>query len=293
MIWKHKYAEKISKETNTNIFRSLEIEQYLQKTLRDNGFDLQNYQINFLNSIVHILLSVCKIKQNKATFIKKTKIIKKLENIYLKQKFFKKLSAKKEYIPTFNFCKNYRLQMQENKLKTLTLNSLSNKILKNLKLFTKNKQNIYVTMKEINYVNDNKNAKQILKTLYKFKKTPFFKDGTKVLIPLVTQSNSAKLFGKFMANHLKIVKQQNFFLNFLKESLRLFIYQKFSKLQGIKIVLNGRINNSDRSRNYKIKIGKISLISQNAKINYSESTTYTQNGTIGVKIWTSQKQKIN
>jgi Ribosomal protein S3, C-terminal domain len=293
MLWKHKYIEKISKETNTNIFRSLEIEQYLQKTLRDNGFDLQNYQINFLNSIVHIVLSVCKIRQNKTTFIKKTKIIKKLENIHLKQKFFKKLSAKKRYIPTFKFCKNYRLQMQENKLKTLTLNSLSDKILKNLKLFTKNKQNIYVTMKEINYVNDNKNAKQILKTLYKFEKAPFFKDGTKILIPLVTHSNSAELFGKFMANHLKIVKQQNFFLNFLKESLRLFIFQKFSKLQGIKIVLNGRINNSDRSRNYKIKVGKITLISQDSKINYAESTTYTQNGTIGIKIWTSQKQKIN
>jgi hypothetical protein len=92
MLWKHKYVEKISKETNTNIFRSLEIEQYLQKTLRDNGFDLQNYQINFLNSMVHILLSVCKIKQNKPTFVKKPKSIKKLENIYLKQKFFKKLT---------------------------------------------------------------------------------------------------------------------------------------------------------------------------------------------------------
>jgi Ribosomal protein S3, C-terminal domain len=285
MLWKHKYVEKISKETNTNIFRNLEIEQYLQKTLRDNGFDLQNYQINFLNSIVHILLLVCKIKQNKSTFVKR------LENAHFKKKFFKELPAKKIYMPTFKFCKNYRLHMQKSKLKTLTLNSLSDKILKNLKLFTKNKQNIYITMKEINYVNDNENAKQVLKTLYKFEKTPFFKDGTKVLIPLVTQSNSARLFGKFVAKHLKKVKQQNFFLNFLKESLKLFLYQEFSKLQGIKIVLNGRINNSDRSRNYKIKIGKISLISQNSKINYAESTTYTQNGTIGIKIWTARKKK--
>lgn len=290
MLWKHKYFEKISKETNTNIFRSLEIEQYLQKTLRNHGFEIQNYQINFSSSIIHLLLSVCKIKQNKTAFIKKTKDIEKLDNIYFKQNSLKKLITQKKYMPTFKFCTNYRQKLQKNELKTLTLNSLSNKILKNLKLFTKNKQNIYLTIKEINYVNDNKNAKQVLKTLYKFEKTPFFKESTKILIPFVTQSNPTKLFGKFISTHLKIVKQQNFFLNFLKESLKLFIYQKFSKLQGIKIILNGRINNSDRSRNYKIKIGKISLISQNSKINYSESTTYTQNGTIGVKIWTSSRK---
>lgn len=290
MLWKHKYFEKISKETNTNIFRSLEIEQYLQKTLRNHGFEIQNYQINFSNSIIHLLLSACKIKQNKTTFIKKTKDFKKLDNIYFKQNSLKKLITQKKYMPTFKFCTNYRQQLQKNELKVITLNSLSDKILKNLKVFTKNKQNIYLTIREINYVNDNKNAKQVLKTLFKFEKTPFFKDSAKILIPFVTQSNSTKLFGKFISTHLKIVKQQNFFLNFLKESLKLFIYQKFSKLQGIKIILNGRINNSDRSRNYKIKIGKISLISQNSKINYSESTAYTQNGTIGVKIWTSSRK---
>lgn len=290
MLWKHKYFEKISKETNTNIFRSLEIEQYLQKTLIDQGFDVQDYQINFSNSIIHLLLLVCKIKQNKTTFVKKSKDIKELDNVCLKQNLLKKLITQKKYVSTFKLCTNYRQQLQKNELKMITLNSLSNKILQNLKLFTKNKQNIYLTIKEINYVNNNKNAQQVLKTLYKFEKSPFFKDSAKVLIPFVTQLNSVKLLGKFISTHLKIVKQQNFFLNFLKESLKLFINQKFSKVQGIKIILNGRINNSDRSRNYKIKIGKISLISQNSTINYSESTTYTQNGTIGVKIWTSSRK---
>ena len=61
--WKHQYFENNSKELHTNIFRSLEIEQYLKKVLKDNGFDLQNYKINFSNSKINILLSVCKLKR--------------------------------------------------------------------------------------------------------------------------------------------------------------------------------------------------------------------------------------
>lgn len=284
MQWKHKYFEKTSKETHTNIFRSLEIEQYLQKTLRDHGFDLQDYQINFSNSTVYILLSICKIKPKKATFIKKNKF----ESIYFKQKSFK---GEIPGVPAFKFCKNYRIEAKKKELKAFTLDNLPNKILKNLKLFTKNKQNIYLTIKEINFVNSNKNTKEILRALYKFEKTLFFSEGKRMITPFITQKNSAKLLGKFISNHLKKVKQQNFFLNFLKESLKLLMDQKFSKLQGIKIMIKGRINNSDRSRDYKIKIGKISLISINSKIDYAESTSYTTNGTLGIKVWTSEKPK--
>ena len=127
----------------------------------------------------------------------------------------------------------------------------------------------------------------------KWIKTSFFKEGEQILTPIVTQ-NSAKLLSNFIAIQLRNVKKQhNFFLNFLQESLKNIITQNFSKIQGIKIVIKGRINNAARSRKRVIELGKISLITQNSKINYSESTAFTSNGTIGIKVWISEKKIIN
>ena len=288
--WKHQYFENNSKELHTNIFRSLEIEQYFQKTLKDNGFSLQNYQINFLNSKINILLTVCKLKQinlkTKELNLKnqkKNKVLKRTQ----KHPQLKNLSTKKKYLHALKISKTYR--NKTNTLQASNLNSLTGKMLKSLKLFTKNKLNINLTIKEINFVNSNLEATRALETLFKFQRTSFFQEGKKILIPFVTQ-NSAKLIGNFIANQLRIVKkQQNFFLNFLQESLRIMITQKFSRIRGIKIVINGRLNNAARSQNRVIKLGKISLISNISKIDYSESTAFTSNGTIGVKVWTSEK----
>ena len=68
------------------------------------------------------------------------------------------------------------------------------------------------------------------------------------------------------------------------------INQKFSKIKGVKILIKGRINNAARSQTRIIKLGKISLISQSSNINYSESTAFTSNGTIGIKVWISEKE---
>jgi ribosomal protein S3 len=284
--WKHHYFENNSKELPTKIFRSLEIEQYFQKTLTDNNFSLQNYQINFSNSSINILLSVCKLKQTNSKLKKnKRELIKKVYKS-TKNHSFKKLPNKIKYLQALKACKIHKTEIKTKKFQSL--NGLSHKILKSLKLFTRNNQNIYLTIKEINFVNSN--SKQTLETLYKFKNAFFFKEGKKILTPLVTQKNSASLLGKFIATQLKTIKQQNFFFNFLKESLKLTISQEFSKIQGIKILIKGRINNAARSRNYQIKIGRISLISEDSKIDYSESTAYTSNGTIGIKVWISEKK---
>lgn len=283
-IWKHQYFENQSKELHINIFRSLEIEQYFKKTLKDYGFRLQDYKINFSNSTVNILLSVCKLK------LVNIGVKEKEVHKHFKNSFFRNLSIKKNLSQTLNICRVYRLKSKANIVKTISLSSLSHKMLKSLKLFTQNKSDIYLTIKEINFVNSNKNAKQALTNLYKFQRSSFFNEGKKILIPIVTQK-SAKLLGDFLATQLRTVKKQhNFFFNFLKESLKLLINQRFSKIQGIKIVVKGRINNAARSRTRTIKLGKISLVSTSSNINYSESTAFTSsNGTIGIKIWILKK----
>ena len=283
----NQYFENNTKELHTNIFRSIEIEHYLRKVLKDNGFDLQNYKVNFSYSKIDILLSICKLKQTtfKTHEQKKQSVIKIKK--YLARKPYAALVNKK--LHALNIAKIYRDQINCDKFKQHNVSNLSNKLLKSLKLFTKNKKTIYITIEEINFVNSNKKTEHIIKTLFKFQRTPYYKEGRKVLTPFVT-SNSATLLSNFIATQLKSAKkQQNFFFNFIRESLKTLINQKFSKIQGIKVVIKGRINNASRSNTKIIKIGKISLISYDSKINYSESTAFTSNGTIGVKVWTSLK----
>ena len=95
----------------------------------------------------------------------------------------------------------------------------------------------------------------------------------------------AKLLGRFIATQLEQVIRHNFFFNFLQENLTLIINQKLSKTQGVKINIAGRLNNAARSRTKIIKSGKISLLKINSKIDYSESTAFTLNGTFGIKVW--------
>lgn len=284
--WKYQYFETNSKELPTNIFRSLEIEHYFDKMLKDNNFNLIQYQINFCNSEINILLLVCKLK---STFLKKSINKNEIMKKFPKQNniaFVTNESSKTNYLKKLITSKNFRYNFQKDKL-----NYLSNKMLKSLKLFTKNQQNINLTIKEINSLNSKPTAIKTLETLYKFQKTSFFNEGKEVLIPFVTQ-NSAKLLGNFIATQLRIIrKKHNFFFNFLKESLKSMINKSFSNVEGIKIIIKGRTNNANRSRTKIINLGKISLISTNSKINYSESVSFTTNGTIGVKIWISKKVK--
>ena len=107
---------------------------------------------------------------------------------------------------------------------------------------------------------------------------------------LTTQKGSANLLSTFIAKQLKKTKRHNFFLNLLLQNIVLIMNQKHSKINGIKILLKGRLNNAPRSRNKIIKLGKIPLIKQNISNDYSESVSITPNGTIGIKIWINQQK---
>ena len=87
----------------------------------------------------------------------------------------------------------------------------------------------------------------------------------------------------FIAEQLRITKLHNFFLSSLNKSLTLIIPQKCFKIKG-------SLNNAARSRNQIMKIGKVPLLTENIKIDYPESTSFTPNGTIGVQVWISQKK---
>jgi small subunit ribosomal protein S3 len=288
--WKHKYFEKNSHELHTNIFRSLEIEQYLKKVLKNYGFNLHNHKLNFSNFVINIFLSIYKNKTDRKIRLKnKNKLLdlnKKIENYY-KKKSINNSPTKIKYIKTLKLYRNCLLKFQKDN-ETKKFDSISKKIIESLNLFIKNKYNIVLTIQEINFVNLNSKTEQTLINFRKFEKAPFFIEGSTLLTPMVTHKNSAKLLSDFIALQLR-TKRHNFFLNFLKESLNFIINQKFSRIKGIKVIIKGRLNNAARSRHYLIKVGKISLIKIKSKINYSESVAFTSNGTLGIKVWINEK----
>lgn len=290
--WKHKYFEKNSHELHTNIFRSLEIEQYLKKVLKNYGFNLHNHKLNFSNFVINIFLSIYKNKTDRKIILKnKNKLLdlnKKIKNYYKKKSINNNNSPTKiKYIKTLKLYRNCLLKFQKDN-ETKKFDSISKKIIESLNLFIKNKYNIVLTIQEINFVNLNSKTEQTLINFRKFEKAPFFIEGSTLLTPMVTHKNSAKLLSDFIALQLR-TKRHNFFLNFLKESLNFIINQKFSLIKGIKVIIKGRLNNAARSRHYLIKVGKISLIKIKSKINYSESVAFTSNGTLGIKVWINEK----
>ena len=73
----------------------------------------------------------------------------------------------------------------------------------------------------------------------------------------------------------------------------MLLKQKHSRIKGVKILIKGRLNNAARSNNRQIKIGMIPLMTKSRTISYSETTAFTSNGTIGIKIWISHKKLQN
>ena len=274
---------------------------------------LHKHKLYFSNSTLNILISIYETEQTQSLFFKKKKIhkIKKLKqyinNINSQIKNNNTLTKTKKIL----LYKNYKIILNEIDLLQQKIDKNNNfskqDLLENLSFFTDYKFNINLKIKQINNVkqikhliknlNNKKYSKKInhskllLLKLRKFEKTSFYKEGKHLFLPLITKYNTANLLANFISTQLKTIKQQNFFYNFLKESLYLTINQKFSQIQGIKLIIKGRLNNSARAKHKRITLGKTPLMTIQSKINYAESTAFTSNGTFGIKVWICNKNK--
>ena len=59
-------------------------------------------------------------------------------------------------------------------------------------------------------------------------------------------------------------------------------------VQGVKIMVKGRLNGAEIARKEWLKKGRISLQTLRANIDYAPATAYTTYGTIGIKVWISK-----
>ena len=317
--WKFKYFEKNIKESHVHIFSSLEIKNYLKKFLNDYELTLNDYRINFSNSTAHIFISVydTKQKQKKLEIKKKYPELQKfinsiltsktkttttktlLKKIKKNQKFFNSILTNNKIKTFLKKNKNLKFKKQY-KISWLTLQSVNNnkkklysfskKLLEGIKLFLKNKYNIILILQKLKLASESDLKKNnIGLKLRRFQRASFFEQGVPIIFAFISQANSEKLLMKFISKELGSTKRHKFFLNFLKESLNLMINQDFSKISGIKLIVTGRLNGAMRANSYVIKINNVPLITLCPNLAYSETTAYTKNGTLGVKLWVLKK----
>lgn len=122
--------------------------------------------------------------------------------------------------------------------------------------------------------------------LRKYKRNGFFKKGLNLMLLLTSQKESANTIASYATSTLRNFKKHKLFFKFLKKSLYLFAKNKKTVIKALKVQLKGRINGADRARRYIIRIGnRLSLLTTSSRINYSESTAFTPDGTLSVKVW--------
>lgn len=248
-------------------------------TLKQNTKNYTVYQnTSYFNNLTKILQKQNCEAANKA--IKLEKNIYKLRRINL-------LKTYKKYL----IIKNY------NDIKTIKFNNFLSKFFKSLHLFVNKNINIFLTVCQLNKnlkqnfnLKKTKHLKKKLVNLRKYEQNNFFKEGVNILFNCMLQTNSANLIADFIATQLQKIKRHNFFIKFVKATLTIFINTTFSNLKGIKIKIKGRFNGAPRAKHKIINIGKgVPNLTINSKIDYSEKTSYTSNGTFGIKVWTCEK----
>jgi ribosomal protein S3 len=279
--------------------------------------------ISYFSSVKATSLITDNIKKQKIKIftrkVKKRKYVKVKENtkkyfLYKELNYLKTLKNKNEKrivniekhflrlrrIRFLKFYKNYLLSKKYKNISKLKTNSFLVKFFESLSSFTGNKLKISLTLKHLNNNIKQKISQENLKItkknvvkLRKYEKNKFFKEGINIIFLSVINNNSAKLLSDFIANQLKKLKRHNFFLRFLKNALILFHTKKFATIEGIKIKVKGRFNRAPRARHKIILIGKgVKALTLHSKIDYAESTSFTANGTFGVKVWISEKNII-
>ena len=220
---------------------------------------------------------------------KQIKYFKNLYSLIRKNKNLKINSRK--------MLRKYFLNIFTNKTSTIyniIINNFIEKFIESLSLFIKKKYNIIITFKQLNKSRISKKRlryiKHLTSHLRKFSRNNhFFSEGINVMYNALTNKNSAKLLAIFIKNAIKNLKRHNFFIAFLIKSLTYLIKKKLSKIHGIKIIIKGRLNNRPRARFKRVLIGKIPLITKKTQINYAKDFSHGRNGTIGIKVWISEK----
>jgi hypothetical protein len=299
--WGVKYLETKTTDAAFFSFNNLEIKNFTHKFFKDNGLIVHNYKCQYSNEgSLHLFISYYLAKKKKyPNKIKRS--AKLLKNLTYQRVNFTDLLKKypnkiKELIECKKRIMKYRqfnFKKYNNKIRLIKINSFLAKFFKSLATFVSKKVNIFITFHRLDKdfkKNSNKKEIKVLKNdlvkLKRYKQNKFFEEGIRALFISTRYYNSANILAQFIASQLQKNKRHKFFLNFIKTTLTRFKTSSPLGLKGMKIKIKGRFNGVPRAKHQIMLIGDgVPNLTINANIDYSETTSYTSNGTFGVKVW--------
>lgn len=257
--WKSGYIEKNIEESSLYLYKTLEIQKYLNRFFDFYFIQIRNSKIFYSGDSLQLYIS----------FYVTTKTILKL----------KKSKNKTKNINVYNISVKLLESLYEYTGKRM-----------NIFIIFQNINNYKTaTVKQV------KEIKTVHKQLKKFANKPFYKEIINILFTNLFRRNASKILAEFLSEQFKInqlktdsiiiSKKDNYFIGFLKQAMKLLIISPITRVTGIKIVIKGRFNKAPRAKTISMQFGKFSLQSIDSKIDYHQSTAYTINGTFGIKIW--------
>lgn len=298
--WNFKNNQKNSEDSSFYLYKTLEIQKYLNRFFKLYKIRIHNCKIFYTNNSLQVFISFYTSPKT-INILKKrlTKNSEKLKNYYKRLH----LSTKNKNIDWNKVQKTKKIRKLKNFHLTPNLVEFQEILLNSLAVYTNNKLNILIKLQNLNVsnrlsYNQIQHLKIIFKQLKKYTKNNFFKEALNILFITISKRKSAKLFADFIAEQFKlnqlktdqitISRKDNYFLGFLKQMLALLIKYEVSCIKGIKIVIKGRFNKAPRAKTVSFHFGNFALQSFNSKIDYYQSTAYTTNGTFGIKVWLSE-----
>jgi ribosomal protein S3 len=327
--WKTEFFEKKNRELPLYVFKDLEIRNYIERVLETYGILLHDYKHHYNGSTLNLYISyfitsdfILNRKEVNGKVIIKNTVGKKkiIENQYnTKQLAYFPLNKKVSNSPK-DFSRSYKIKQylkltshtqlpsqvfstqskefltsqNKNCMKPFSnsrLNGVFFDIFKVLNLFSNDKLNIVLNLccvnKDLHFLKTTQ--EKICMSLQKFRNTPFLEEGIELLFHVAYNSNSANLLAKFIVFQLKKIKRHKFFLSFLKQTLTILLNSNLSKIKGVKVIIRGRLNGVPRAKQKIIVIGEVPAQSISAKLDYSQATAHSSNGSYGIKVWVVEK----
>ena len=311
-VWKSKYFEKKNAEEAKYVYKNLEIELFIQKHFKNYGLILHTCNIQQKSSSLEIFISyylsfkltTFQLSQKKNFYYKKSANIhnsvfynsnRYLEYIDLKFKRYTKMTDLSEKT-LYNNSKILSIGECTFKSKHLIENVMFiKKLTESLSIFFGYKMNISLIFEQLNKsISYSKQTVELSTRKFlhfrRYHKEDFFLDSINIFRICISHTDSAKLLSEFIAFQLKKQsRKSNLFLRFLKNLLSNVQTIKFSILKGIQVKISGRFNKIPRAKVLLLKAGQVPIINLSSKISYHETVSYSQNGTLGVKVWLIEK----
>ncbi len=305
--WNSNCLEKKKEESSSLFYIDIKLKNYFRQFFSKFGIFLISTKLTLSKYVCKVLFSFfisLKVIKIINKILKKENILKQKSKYKKKKKqtlffFNRKITLKNSAKKRIFYIREKKLNYYKKKWKSkkkMILNRFNMQLLEVLKVYFNNKIKITLLFQKMNKGSSlrlkNKEAhifRRIIMQLRYYMKFKYFKELVNIIIIVLKKKESAQLLVDYLVFQMSLSQQHNKYIRFLKQSLLLFFKSKIASIKGLKFLLKGRINGVARASIRGIEIGDIPRNSLKKSVNLYKSTSYTNNGTLGVKLWVYEK----